>query len=136
MEKENVSVLVVDDSEFMRDLIRKALEKAGCTNIQFAGSGKETMEILHNHNIDILFLDISIPEGNGLTTFSEISDKYYKNQKKKPRCIVVSATDQPAIRDDFAKLGAIGYIKKPFKEEEVIQNFEKALASFKLSKEE
>lgn len=136
MEKDKVSVLVVDDSEFMRDIIKKALEKAGCTKMWFAGTGKETMEVLHNHDIDILFLDISIPEGDGLTTFSEISDKYYSNQKRKPRCIVVSATDQQALRDDFAKLGAVDYIKKPFKEDDIIKSFEKAIKSFELASEE
>ncbi|MGM5482009.1 MAG: response regulator [Nanobdellota archaeon] len=128
MQPQNVSVLIVDDSKFMREIIEKALRKGGFSTFFSVGSGNKALDIIKNENIDIVLLDINMVDGDGLETLEYINKNYYKKGIYTPKCIVVSAVDQLSIAEDISKLGAFGYIQKPFTEDSLITDVKKAMS--------
>ena len=58
-------VLVVDDEEIIRDLLQEALNQAGY-DVRLAGSAEEGMDILRKESIMVMFLDLNLPEMNGV----------------------------------------------------------------------
>ncbi|HCS20241.1 MAG TPA: DNA-binding response regulator [Bacteroidetes bacterium] len=110
--------LIVDDEERARDLLQRLLEKYG-SNIRVvdtAGSVKEAREILENTTIDVLFLDISMPNENGFDLLESLDASRYL-------FVFVTAYDQYALR--ALKASAVDYIQKPVDPEELSLAVEK-----------
>ena len=126
MDKASVSILIVEDSKFMIGLIEKALSSAGYTNTCTAGSGNQAIKLLDDTIFDIVFLDINMKDGDGISLLSEINKKLYQTGYLKPKCIIVSAVDQDDVRKEVSGLGAFGYINKPFSEEDIVKYADKA----------
>lgn len=104
--------LIVDDEEPARNLLRSLLEKYG-TNIRVvdtAGSAKEAREILENSRIDVLFLDISMPNENGFDLLESLDASRYL-------FVFVTAYDQFALR--ALKASAVDYLQKPVDPDEL-----------------
>lgn len=126
MERSEVSILIVEDSEFMAGLIKKTLNSAGYTNTQMASSGNKALEVLNEQVIDIIFLDINMEDGDGIFVLKHIYERFYQEGFLRPKCIVVSAVDQDEVRKEVSSYGAFGYIHKPFNDEEIIEHADKA----------
>ncbi len=123
----DLSILVVDDSEFMQNIIKKALERAGFSKIWFANSGNKALETLEKMKFDIMFLDINMLDGDGLQTLKEINKKHDESGFKKPKCVIISAVEQEVVKEEAVKLGAIGYIQKPFEEKDIADILNKVI---------
>ncbi|UCC43809.1 MAG: response regulator [Candidatus Zixiibacteriota bacterium] len=108
------AVLVVDDEELLRDLLRKALGRAGF-RVRLAGSGAEALEILQSHRISIMLADIKMPQMSGIELLTEVKEKH-------PTVPVLLMTGHGGdySEDEMLEAGADGYIAKPFKNMEII----------------
>lgn len=115
----NTRILICDDSALARKQMAKALPVGLADNIQFAGNGKEALDILRDQKADLLFLDLNMPELDGYQVLEHI--------RKEDLCvltIVVSGDIQPEARERVRKLGAIDFIRKPTETGQVVRLLE------------
>lgn len=116
---ENKRILVVDDSEFDRELIMKALEQRGGFETLGADTGAQCLEMMEKHPVDLVLMDLMFPDGEiGSNTLLKIREKH--NQIELP-VIVVTALTQASPLIACLKFGANDYIRKPM-------NFDVAIA--------
>ncbi len=102
-------ILIADDSKFMRKLIRKIIEGLGHRVIGEASNGEELISLLESIKPDIIFLDINMPEMDGLKAL-----KYIRQKVPEAKVIIVSALAQDSVIEEAKKLGALHFISKPF----------------------
>lgn len=108
-------VLIVDDTKNIRILLTTCLELKGFT-VLAASSGQTALDILESekNNIELIFLDIRMPEMNGTEVLKEI-------KRMNINCHIVIMTAFATIKNavDCTKLGAAIYLQKPFSPERV-----------------
>ncbi len=110
------SVLIVDDSSIVRAMVRKAITMAGLEvgELHEAANGREALEKLSAHWIDIVFADLNMPEMNGV----ELIDKMAQDAALVSIPVVVVSSEHSQSRiDELKKRGVRAYIKKPFRPE-------------------
>ncbi|MDA2920177.1 response regulator [Desulfobacterota bacterium AH_259_B03_O07] len=107
------SVLVVDDEEFVSDLISEALMNFG-HNVNTAKSGECAIELIKKNHYDIIFLDLTIHGNNILEFFREI-----KFLDQSSVTIIISGTPGEDILNSLIAEGAFSFIQKPFKISEI-----------------
>ncbi len=117
------SVLIVDDSRTMRKMLAGALSEVGIDVAGNAGNGVEALEILKTVTPDLITLDITMPEMDGLEALKRI-----KEQNPDQKVLMVSAAGQKEKVLEALKLGALDFIQKPFEPDIVIKTIQKALA--------
>ena len=117
------SVFIVDDSRTMRKMLAGALKEAGIEVIGNAGNGIEALEQLKTIKPDLITLDITMPEMDGLDALG-----FIKKDNPDQKVLMVSAAGQKEKVLEALKLGALDFIQKPFEPEEVIKTIQKALA--------
>lgn len=112
------NILLVDDSMVALNIMKKVISISGLPikNIFTAQNGKLALEELKKHKIDIILTDLNMPVMDGFTFLTEI--KKISILSKIPVVIVsTEGRDQYIIKG--IKLGAVNYIRKPFKPEQV-----------------
>src|SRR5574340_1342286 len=102
-----MKILVVDDEQLVRWFLDRALRKSGHEVIT-ASSISEAYEKLNKEKVDILFMDLKMPDGSG----RELLDKI-PNLNLKPGVVVCSAFITSEMEEDFRNKG-IFTLKKPF----------------------
>ncbi len=115
-------VLIVDDAVFMRMMVKDILEKNGYEVVGEAENGQVGVELFKETNPDIVTMDITMPEMNGIEALKEI-----KKHDSNAKVIMCSAMGQQAMVMDAIKEGAIDFIVKPFNAERVLEALGKAL---------
>ena len=115
-------ILIVDDASFMRGSLKYIAESGGHEVVGMAKSGKEAMEMWIKLKPDLTTLDILMREMDGITTLKEIV-------KIDPmaKVIMVSALGHDEKQEEALNLGASGFIRKPFKREDIINEIDKVL---------
>lgn len=113
-------ILIVDDAKIMLDIVRGMLEGSGHEVIGAVTSGKEALEAYQKHRPDIVFLDINMPEINGLETLREM-----KLIDPDVRIIIISASRQHY--DNAMNLGATSYLLKPFTRSDILREIRNSL---------
>jgi len=103
-----VSVLVVDDSPMARKMLVKALPPDWDVEVTQVGSGVEALAIYRAGRVDVMFLDLTMPEMDGYQVLETL-----RSEDLNCLVIVVSADVQPRARERVLNLGAIDFIKKP-----------------------
>jgi CheY-like chemotaxis protein len=103
-----VSVLVVDDSPMARKMLIKALPPGWDIAITQAASGVEALAAYRAGTVDVMFLDLTMPEMDGYTVLETL-----RREDLNCLVIVVSADIQPKAQERVMGLGAIAFIKKP-----------------------
>jgi len=116
------SVLVVDDAAFMRMMIKDILEKNGFEVVGEAENGAVAVEKYKELSPDLVTMDITMPEKDGITALKEI-----KQIDPKAIVIMCSAMGQQAMVIDAIQAGAKDFVVKPFQSERVIEAITKAL---------
>ena len=109
-------VLIVDDSAFMRLSLKTLLESNGFQVVGEAENGRIGVEKFKELNPDIVTLDITMPEMDGLTALNEII-QFDKNAK----VVIVSAMGQEANVRQAVLSGAKNFIVKPFVSDHVLK---------------
>ena len=107
----SVKVLVVDDSRTLRRILIRELNKIGIHNTLEAENGLVALDIAQETPLDLMLLDMEMPELDGLGVLEEISKR--ENKTKFP-IIVVSGADQIEKTIACIELGAEDYLPKPF----------------------
>ena len=113
---ENASVLVAEDEPVNMLLISEVLSKMGFTVIQ-AGNGKEALELLEIHQPTMIFMDINMPEMDGLEA-TQIIRAQSKTQKNIP-IIALTAGAMKEDKERCLRAGMNSFISKPFRLEEI-----------------
>lgn len=107
------NILVVDDSQTVRAVIRKTLDLAGVDvgEIYEAGNGQEALEILRDNWLDLVFADINMPVMTGI----EMVDRMSADGLLKTVPVVIVSTEGSATRVEQLKAkGVSAYVRKPF----------------------
>ncbi|QMV40160.1 response regulator [Cohnella cholangitidis] len=115
-------ILIVDDAAFMRMMIRDILTKNGYEVVGEAQDGAQAIEKYKEFNPDLITMDITMPEMDGITALKEIR-KLDSNAK----VIMCSAMGQQAMVIDAIQAGAKDFIVKPFQADRVIEAIKKTL---------
>lgn len=107
------NILVADDSETMRAVVKKTVSMCGVPIGEYheAVNGKEALGILAEHWIDVILSDINMPEMGGMELLQEI--KKSEDYKRIP-VIFITTESSEARMEEAKKIGVAGYIKKPF----------------------
>ncbi|NCC68555.1 MAG: response regulator [Clostridia bacterium] len=108
-------IMVVDDAAFMRITIKNMLKKSAHVVIGEAENGKVAIERYRDLKPDIVTMDITMLEMDGLTALKEIL-----RVNPAANVIMVSAMGQETMVREAIVSGAKGFIVKPFKEEGII----------------
>lgn len=103
-------ILVIDDDAMNLRMAEFILVKAGYKVLK-ADSGQSGIETLKQEDVDLILLDIEMPEMNGIETLELIR----KDEAIcKSRVMVLTASIDDAIKEKMDGLGVVGYIGKPF----------------------
>jgi|TARA_Y100000739_G_C20575918_1_gene450250 CheY-like chemotaxis protein len=102
------SILVCDDSTVARKQVIRCLNECIDADIQEATNGKEALEQLHHGQFDLVCLDLTMPEVDGIAVLEQV-----KANKIESYVLVISADIQQKMRERVAQLGAIDFIHKP-----------------------
>ena len=105
-------VLIVDDSRFMRNIIREVLEEGGHEIISEADNGYDGIEAYIALDPDLVTMDITMGGKDGIRAVEEI-----KEHDPEAKIIVVSALNEKTIRINEPGINASAYIMKPFDKE-------------------
>lgn len=118
-----IKVLVVDDAAFMRASIRMMLERNGFSVVGEAENGAAGLKKYKELQPDIVTLDITMPEMDGVAALKAI-----RQYDPGARVIMVSAMGQECMVMEAVMEGAKAFIVKPFKEEHIILSMNKVAA--------
>jgi two-component system chemotaxis response regulator CheY len=110
------TVMIVDDSLFMRNILRGILAEMGYIVAAEAASGIEAMKNLHTNHPDIILLDIILPDSNGLDLLESIITACPDS-----KVVVCSSIGQALVIQKAMDLGAKAFIQKPFIPEKVAE---------------
>lgn len=104
-----VRVLVVDDEQMIRWSIEQTLGAAGYEVIG-AATVAEGMSLLRQVEPEVVFLDVRLADANGLDILRSIGGE----ADRKTAVVVMTAYEDACTADEALRLGAVGYLKKPF----------------------
>lgn len=109
------SVLIVDDSLYMRTLIKDALEGGGFSIVGQAANGEEAIDLAFELQPDFITLDNILPDMIGTDIL-----KVYRDEGLKSKVVMISAVGQESVVNEGIQLGAKAYIVKPFTSDQLI----------------
>lgn len=115
-------VLVVDDAAFMRMMIKDILKKGGFEVVGEAEDGIKAVEKYKELKPDLVTMDITMPEMDGITAVKEI-----KKINSNAVIIMCSAMGQQAMVIDAIQAGAKDFVVKPFQPDRVLEAIRKVL---------
>ena len=123
------TLLVVEDEPANRALLRAVLarsrdERLGRTELLEAGSIEDARTILAEAAVDLVLLDVRLPDGSGLDLASEIRD----TRPPKPRVVILSASVLPSERGAALESGADAFLGKPYAPSELVDLLVEVLA--------
>lgn len=118
------TVLIVDDSMYMRTIIKDALTGAGYEIVGEASNGESAIDQAMDLNPDLITLDNILPDMIG----TDILRVLKQEEKLKSKIIMISAVGQESIIQEGISIGASAYIVKPFSPEQLINEADKATA--------
>ncbi|WP_430882782.1 response regulator [Fusibacter sp. JL216-2] len=115
-------ILVVDDAAFMRMMVKDVLTKNGYTVLGEAENGQKAIEKYKELNPDLVIMDITMPEVDGIQAVKEI-----KKIDPNAKIVMCSAMGQQAMVIESIQAGARDFIVKPFQADRVIEAVKKVL---------
>ncbi|CRK80938.1 response regulator [Neobacillus massiliamazoniensis] len=115
-------VLIVDDAAFMRMMLKDILSKNGHEVVGEAVNGADAIEKYQELLPDIVTMDITMPEMDGITAVKEIRAAH-----PQAKIIMCSAMGQQPMVLEAIQLGAKDFVVKPFQAERVIESINKVL---------
>ncbi len=116
-------ILIVDDAAFMRMMIKNIVTKNGYEVVAEAENGQAAVELYKEHKPDLVTMDITMPEMNGIEGVKAI-----RSVDPDANIIMCSAMGQQAMVMEAIKAGAKDFIVKPFQQDRILQAIERVLA--------
>jgi two-component system, LytTR family, response regulator LytT len=116
-----LSAVIVDDEQLARDELAYLLKSAGEVDVVAQGkNGLEAINLIKEHNPDLLFLDVQMPGLDGFGVIKKLVDK----KISLPKIVFATAFDQYAVK--AFEVNAVDYLLKPFDKKRVAQSVQKA----------
>ncbi len=115
-----MKILICDDSKIAQKSLARNIKNTSEVNVFYAENGKEGLQTLSEHDIDVLFLDLTMPIMDGFEVLASLPVNSYQTH-----IIVVSADIQEKARQRCYELGAKEFIEKPFNNDVIQQVFKK-----------
>lgn len=109
-------ILIADDAAFMRMMLKNVLVAGGHTVIAEASNGREAVDLYDAHHPDLVTMDITMPEMDGLQALKAI-----RQQHPQAKVIMCSAMGQQEMVIEAIQFGAGSFIVKPFQKEKVLE---------------
>lgn len=122
MDGDDPLVLLAEDDEDIRLLVRRRLEQAGL-RVVTAATGAAAVALAAEHRPDVLLLDIGLPDGDGF----EVCRRVLAEAEAQPAVIFLTARDSTPDRVAGLEAGAVDYIVKPFESAELLARVNAAL---------
>lgn len=116
-----LKIMVAEDNIINQTVIEGILQKMGF-DIELADNGQEAVDKLEEQAFDLIFMDIQMPELDGLSATKEIIQTY--GNEKRPIIIAMTANAMSGVREQYLNAGMDDYISKPFK----LEDLEKAIS--------
>lgn len=122
----SLSAVIVDDEQLARDELAYLLKSIGDVDVVAQGkNGLEAVNLIREHNPDLVFLDVQMPGLDGFGVIKKLLDK----KLPLPKIVFSTAFDQYAVR--AFEVNAVDYLLKPFDRNRVAQSIEKARSKSK-----
>lgn len=115
-------VMIVDDSKFMRNIIRDSLAGSEHEVVGEAENGIDALDEYKKCSPDVVTMDVTMWGKDGLTAVDEIVQF-----DSDARIIMISALNENTMRQNKADIKAKGFLTKPFQKEDLLEAIEKAL---------
>jgi len=117
-------VLIVDDAAFMRMMLKDILTKNGLEVVGEAVNGAEAVEKYNELKPDVVTMDITMPEKDGITAVKEI-----KSMHPDAKVIMCSAMGQQPMVLEAIQAGAKDFVVKPFQADRVMESINKVVGN-------
>jgi len=114
-------VLIVDDDDVMRDLMKQALLRREYF-VEKAKDGNEALQAINAGRVDVVLLDLLMPNRDGFAVLHEL-----QRAKPAPPVIVMTGSRAVDIREEAMALGANAYLQKPFELGQLLAEVESVL---------
>jgi two-component system, chemotaxis family, chemotaxis protein CheY len=118
----NVSVLIIDDNDVSRSMLRHILANEKYRVVGEAGNGRLGMELAERLKPNIICLDINMPAPNGIDVLKQL-----KASLPQIEILMVSGNNDRESVMEAMQLGAAGYIVKPFNPTTLLRTLEQAV---------
>src|SRR5437588_10101678 len=116
-----LSAVIVDDEQLARDELAYLLKNVDDVNVVAQGkNGVEAVNLIREHNPDLVFLDVQMPGLDGFGVIKKLLDK----KVPLPKIVFATAFDQYAVK--AFEVNAVDYLLKPFDKTRVAQSIQKA----------
>ncbi|RTQ52339.1 response regulator [Hymenobacter gummosus] len=109
-------ILIVDDSFYMRTMLKNMLTDAGYDVVGEAANGQQARELATETKPDLITLDVILPDNTGLEVLKDI-----RQELPEVKIVMCSAVGQEVIVNEALESGASAYIVKPFSEDKVLE---------------
>ncbi|WP_341530340.1 response regulator [Nostoc sp. UHCC 0302] len=120
------NILIVDDEEDVRAIAKLGLEMGAGWNVLTASSGQEALNVAVNHKLDVILLDMMMPDMDGRATLQQL--KANPATKKIP-VILLTAKFQLSDRERFTDLDVAAIFAKPFRPLKLAEQISEVLGS-------
>lgn len=115
-------VLITDDALFMRVTLKNILTKGGYEIVGEAANGQESVTLYQQHKPDLVTMDITMPEMDGITAVREI-----RKIDPEANVIMCTAMGQKSMVMEAVAAGAKDFLVKPFQPDKVIEAIQKII---------
>src|SRR6266436_10053049 len=124
-----MNILIVDDEQSIREACATVSEQCGMKAFAVA-SAEEALEVLEHSAIDIVLTDLKLQQSNGIELLKQVHDQH-------PEVAVVVLTQYGSIESavEVTRLGAVDYVTKPFRIEELRSRLERVARAVELQQE-
>ena len=115
MENQNKKILIIDDDKYILCIFSRILQKQGY-DVDTAETGQEALEKIGNQKYDLALIDVKLPDTEGPNLLARINNIY-------PEMMKIVITGFPSLEDATKVMdqGAIAYLVKPVKSEELVK---------------
>jgi CheY-like chemotaxis protein len=113
------NILIVEDNDISAVLLQEMLKESGYINIFIAKNGKEAIALFSDH-LDLIFMDINLPDTNGI----ELTKLFQKSYQKKDVPIICYSTDFLRREKECITAGMVDFLPKPLSHKRLKQILE------------
>jgi two-component system, chemotaxis family, chemotaxis protein CheY len=114
-----VRVLMIDDSVFVRDVLRHHLECIGCEVVAEAENTTQALDLYRTVKPSLVTLDVSVHQTGGIGSLALF--RMIRADNPRIPILIVSSISFPEIRQSFLREGALDYLVKPFEADSFVK---------------
>ncbi len=109
-----MTILIVDDALFIREIIHQICLDEGISSVFEASDGEQALSLFPQIKPNLVFLDLVLPLKNGIEVAMEMKSKYLATQ-----IVALSTLDDENIKQKALQAGCMEFINKPFKKKDI-----------------